>query len=74
MPEEISNSDAARFDFNKLGKLVSKVDDKTKLDDEKAKEESEEEQEDEFKEYSSEEESEESEEEEEHVMEALKVE
>ena len=44
MPEEISNADAARFDFNKLGKLVSKVDDKTKLDDEKAKEESEEEQ------------------------------
>lgn len=72
MPEEISNADAARFDFNKLGKLVSKVDDKTKLDDEKAKEESEEEQEHEFKEYSSEEESEESEEEEEHVMEALK--
>jgi hypothetical protein len=73
MPEEISNADAARFDFNKLGKLVQKVDEKTKVGEEKPKEESEEEEE-EFKEYSSEEESEESEEEEEeHVVEALKV-
>jgi len=71
MPEEISNADAARFDFNKLGKLVQKVDEKTNVDEEKPKEESDEEEE-EFKEYSSEEESEESEEEEEHVVEALK--
>ena len=72
MPEEISNADAARFDFNKLGKLVQKVDEKTNVDEEKPKEESDEEEE-EFKEYSSEEESEVSEEEEEHVVEALKV-
>jgi len=71
MPEEISNADAARFDFNKLGKLVTKVDEKTKVVEEKPKDESVEEEE-EFKEYSSEEESEESEEEEEHVKEALK--